>query len=235
MSDERRSYLADSVLKWVWIGTIIISLVLGIIITWKLVSNYYQKHPVEVQVETEEVVPEIIEEEKKISHQTVESGIQGMGELVTAEYHFTHVEQFDKTKKWGEWEIPLTESGFVYSFDGKIKAGVDFNEIELEVNEEDEIVTVTIPEAKIISSEIDNDSFHLYDEKQSPFNPVSIEDGVKSIDGMQKYEEQKALGDGLLDQAQENAESMVEGFLENAYEGTDYDVEIVNTAEEKEN
>ncbi|MCR5654460.1 MAG: DUF4230 domain-containing protein [Lachnospiraceae bacterium] len=235
MSDERRSYLADSVLKWVWIASIVLALAVGIFVTWKATSHHYEKNPVEVEVEKEVVVPQIIEEETKFSHTTVQKGIRGMGELVTAEYFFTHVERVDDAKTLFDTDIEFAKSYFIYSYDGSVKAGVNFEGVELEVNEDDKIVTVTIPEAEIVSSEIDDGSFKLYDEQQSIFNNISVEDYAKSFEDMKRKEEEEAVNDGLLDEAQENAEDMIEGFLENAYDGTDYEVVIQTATEDKDN
>ena len=41
-------------------------------------------------------------------------------------------------------------------------------------------VTITLPEAEILSHEIDEDSMEVFDEKTSIFNPFTVEDFTSS-------------------------------------------------------
>ena len=71
------------------------------------------------------------EKEKKdkvlisVSTETIQDGLSDMGVLITQEYYFTQVEKYTKEKNIFI-VIPST-SGFMYSYDGSVMAGVDFH------------------------------------------------------------------------------------------------------------
>ena len=172
----------------------------------------------------------IIGENTAISGETIRSGLNGIGELATEEYYFTQVETYDSTKSAQlfniTFDIPLTRTRFIYSYDGVIKAGVDFTKIEVEKDDLRRVITVTLPKSHILSTEIDFDSFELYDEQQSIFNPVSVRDVNDTNRAMMQTAEKDALAKGLLDRADKNAETLVKNFLRGGYDVREYAVRI---------
>lgn len=74
-------------------------------------------------------------------------------------------------------------------------------------------VTISLPPARILSHQIEEDSIEVFDEKTSIFNPFTVED-FSSFQADQKAEmERKALERGLLEQAAEKAEDCVRALL----------------------
>ena len=67
-----------------------------------------------------------------------------------------HSEYYRLFKELFGADIPFTNSKYIYSYGITIKAGFDFNEIEW--NEKGNTIEVKLPEVKILSSEIDQDS-----------------------------------------------------------------------------
>ena len=116
----------------------------------------------------------ITETETTISGEIIQAGLADIGELATEEYYFTEVETYDSTKTFMDFNLPFTTTRFVYSYDGVIKAGIDFTGIEVEKDDLLKTITIRLPKSKILSSEIDESSFQVYDEEQSIFNKVSI-------------------------------------------------------------
>ena len=177
--------------------------------------------------EPETIVEEkIVEKEVVISGATIEAGLNNIGKLCTAEYYFTHVSSYDSSKSIRGFKIPGTKSKFVYSYDGTILAGVDFTEIKVDKDEETKKITVTIPKAEIISSDVDQNSFKLYDEKSNIFNPIKVTDVTNSFADLKNDEEKKAISSGLLDKAKENAVSLIENFMRGSYNVEDYTIEV---------
>lgn len=154
----------------------------------------------------------VIPSEKSISGVTAQSELNKLGFLETYEYHYTHIQTGDNgEKKRGFLKIPASK--FIYSCDGVIIAGIDFEKINVEKN--DKVYTVTLPKAEIkrSSSGIDMGSFKIYDEKNNIFNPYTIEDVVESFADMESFEENAAIEKGLLDKANENARTLIENLL----------------------
>ncbi|MBR0311793.1 MAG: DUF4230 domain-containing protein [Oscillospiraceae bacterium] len=172
----------------------------------------------------------VVTEHEEISGETIRSGMTDIGELATEEYWFTQVQTYDSTKSAQifdfSFDLPLTRNKFVYSYDGVIKAGVDFAAASVEVDNALRRVTVTLPKARILSSEIDYDSFELYDEQKSIFNPLSVRDVNKSDGELLRSAEKDAIAKGVLTRADENAETLVVNFLRGAFEVRSYAIKV---------
>lgn len=87
-------------------------------------------------------------------------GFENIGELATQTAYCTSVNVTEGSRELFGVTIPFTQSKYIYSYDIVIKAGFDFTEIEWEIK--DTAITVRLPEAKILSSELKWDSFKLY-------------------------------------------------------------------------
>ena len=81
--------------------------------------------------------------------------------------------------------------------------------VKFEVDEENCVLTVLLPEAKILSHEILNDTIETLDETKNIFYPISVDD-VRKFDTASKQEmEKRAIESGLLEKARENAENVI--------------------------
>ena len=123
--------------------------------------------------------------------------------------------------------IPGTKSYFIYSYDGKIMAGVDFESVAVIKDDESRSIRIILPEVRIISSSVDPESFKLYDEKNSIFNRYGVEEVADSFADMLKTEEDKAKKDGLLIEARDNARLLVENFVRAGYNVGDYSIQVI--------
>jgi hypothetical protein len=86
------------------------------------------------------------------------------------------------------------------------------------------VVTVKLPQTKILSSELDYDSFKLYDEKNSIFNPIGVEVVNESNNNLLTSAEEQAIKGGLLERAEENAKLIITNFINGYLE--DYTVQF---------
>lgn len=179
--------------------------------------NYYDKS------EKEEPTDKVVE----ISGETIKASMENIGKLCTAEYNYTHVEQADSSREIQGFKIPFTTATFTYSYDGTIKAGIDFTKIQVEKNDLEKVITVTLPEAEIISSDLDRSSFKLYDEKNNIFNPITVTDVVDTIEDLKNSVEREAVEKGLLNKAKENAVTLVENFMQSTQGIENYKIEVM--------
>ena len=148
--------------------------------------------------------------EPVISTMDFQGKLNDIGELATAEYGYRTTQITDKPNKTLiGLEIPFTDSKVIYSYAGIIKAGMNFEEIEVNVNEVNRTITIDLPKVKILSSEVDTESLIVYDEKYSPFNSFTFEDMNLSIDNLKEKTEKSAVSEGLLDRGKENAERII--------------------------
>ena len=168
-----------------------------------------------------------IEEQESLTGEIISECLADIGELATEEYFYTEVETFDSSKSIKGFEIPFTTSTVIFSYEGVIKAGIDFTAITVEKDNSKKVITVTIPKSKILSSEIDNDSFEVYDEKNSIFNRITVTDVNDSIADLKERAESKAIDKGILDKADANAKLLIKNLLKSTYDLSGYVVKVV--------
>lgn len=188
---------------------------------------YYSRQVNTVEIIKEVPVEKIVEKEVQISGETIRTSMANIGKLCTAEYNYTHIEKVDSSREINGYTIPFTTSMFIYSYDGTIMAGIDFTKIQIDKNDAEKVITVTLPNVEIISSDVDQDSFTLYDEKNNIFNPISVTDVADSFADLKNSEEEKAIEKGLFDRARESAVTLVENFMRGSYDVEDYEIEVV--------
>ena len=121
-------------------------------------------------------------------------------------------------------DVPFTTKSFIAKWDGIIKAGVDISQVTAEVDSNNKEVVIHIPKAEILSHEIDSESVETLDQKNGLFNPVSVED-VREFDAESKEKmENRAIENGILDKAFENAESIIEKLIDPMIQEFEYTV-----------
>ena len=159
----------------------------------------------------------IKEKEKKdkvvisASTDTIQDGLANMGVLVTQEYYFTQVEKYTKEKTFLKFIISSSE--FMYSYDGAVMAGVDFEKIKIKTDEDRKIITVDMPDSEIQAVTIDKDTFKIYSEKDSLWNPLKLEDYNISLVEFEDAAKEKAIASGILGRSDEQALNLVREFI----------------------
>ena len=144
-------------------------------------------------------------------------------ELATVTYAYTNMAQFESSSDFYGVKVPFTTKSFILTYDGTIKAGVDLDGAAVDIS--GTTVTVTLPEARILSHEIDEGSVEVFDEKTSIFNPFTVEDFTSFQADQKAAMEERALSRGLLEEARSKAVSSVKQLLAAALPDT-YTVEI---------
>ena len=157
---------------------------------------------------------------------TVKLGFEDIGELATQAAYSKEVSVIEGDRKLFGHSTPFTQSKYIYSYAVIIKAGLDFSDIDWSV--EGATVTVRLPEVRILSSEIDLDSFELYLESESIFRQISIEENNEALKQLREDAETSAVVNGLLDNARSNAETILTGFFANVYDLETYTIEFTD-------
>ena len=173
--------------------------------------------------EPAETVP--VKEEKvlvSVSTDTLQEGLQGMGVLITQEYYFTQVEKYTKEKKF--LKVLSSSSEMMYSYDGAVQAGIDFEKIEISKDDSTKTLTITLPKSEIQTVTIDKDTFKVYSEKDSLWNPLKLDDYNLSLAEFEDAAKQKALDSGILERSDEQAKTLVENFISNFPSASEYGI-----------
>lgn len=153
-------------------------------------------------------------ENVEISAIVLQNKISAMSELAVVTYTYTELGQYESSKEFYGVKMPFTTNRFLLTYDGVIKAGIDMTEVKVDVDQGVKTVTVTLPQAEILSHEIDEDSVKIYDEKTSIFNAFTIEDYTSFYADQKKTVEKKARDKGLMSEAQTQAENAVRQLLD---------------------
>ena len=154
-----------------------------------------------------------VEEETKISSETVESALKEAKELTTLKYHYKNIASFENSQQFQGMTIPFTKKSFLYTYEGEIHAGVDLEQAKVNINEDAKTINVTLPETKILSHDINENSVMVYDEKNSIFNPLEMKDYSNFRKEEEAKVEKEAIDKGLLDEAKEQTLKAVKDIL----------------------
>lgn len=207
-------------IKWLVIVVLVIAVLA--LIFFKGYSNATKKYEAIVQELKDQITDlqetPIVWDDKpttEITIDLIESEIKDIGELATIEYFYTDAGKFEDPKKVFGVNIPFTTKSFIAKWDGVIKAGVRIDGIIVEIIDSNKEIIIHIPNAEILSHEIYSDSIETLDEKDGLFNPVKVDD-VREFDAVSKVTmEERAIENGLLDKAFENAKVIIEKLVSN--------------------
>lgn len=151
-------------------------------------------------------------------------------ELVTQQYIYTNADKIEQNETWiFGWDLPFSDKSLVVTYDGEIKAGVDLSQVEINVDEGKRTVTVTLPPSKITVNHIPQESITILQVKNGLFNKVTFDDYNDFISDQKIIMENKAVGRGLLEAADREAQTAVKSFL-SAMPGMDAYTLTVETA-----
>lgn len=160
----------------------------------------------------------------EISSRMTKLRLEDLGEFATQAGYFTTVQVISDSATLFGKTVPFTTSKYIFSYDGTVKAGLDFSAVSLDVNELTKKIVVTAPPITILSTEIDEDSLVIYDETRNIFTPLTLDDIRLSRTSMVDEIKQQATENGLLDNARSNAEIWITMFLQTAYDPNEYSV-----------
>ena len=165
----------------------------------------------------------VSDNEEIVNLDVINERLLDISELNTADYVCRSIQKFSDNIKFMDFDVPLTNKGFILSYEGSVKAGIkDFSKVKTEVDE-DEII-VTLPKVEITEVAIDLNSFEILEETNNIFNPIKVQDVNEAQVDLEENIKEAALKYGILDRAEDNAEQIVRNMLLSVSE--DYDVII---------
>lgn len=211
--------------------SIIATIVVGLLIViWAGGYNYSKKKSkaeidkLKEYIEQLEETPIISEEvTSEIVMRSITENMADISELATAEYLFTNCDTFKDNKV--SW-LPNWVAGksFTLKWDGIIKAGIDVSKISITVEESK--IKVSLPRAEILSYEVDFNSVEVLEEKNGIFNHISLEDKVGFDQNTAEFMKLRAVGNGLMEKAQTNAENIIKNIISSVENTENYTIEF---------
>lgn len=102
----------------------------------------------------------------------------------------------------------------MFTYDGIISVGVDLSDVSCSVENEAKRIVLTLPEPRILSSEIDEDSFAFPYVSDSIFNATGMADYIQLIGMLEKEKAAELLENrDFMQTAQRNTEDVLRSFL----------------------
>lgn len=161
------------------------------------------------------------EDEVKVSAASIEERLSKCSDLTTARLDYRGIIRYED----GDIQY-INKKSFSMIYDAHIKAGIDLSQAKVSVK--DKKITVTIPEPKVQDIFVNPDSLEFYDEKFALFNWTKKEDTTKAMGYAEEDAAAKAAQTELLEQASEQARTVITTLLSPIKEDDEeYTIEVI--------
>ena len=156
--------------------------------------------------------------------------LKNIGKLATQAGYYSTM-QTVKVNREGEilgWKIkvPFTEGTYIISYSGVVKAGLEFGDIEISVDENEKIITLKMPKVEILSNTLDEDKTQFLKGSENMFSQMDDKIGNEVRKNAKDTARQTALDNGIIGEAKQNAEALIRKFLSGSYNMEEYYVDF---------
>ena len=202
--------ISKAALKKILVIVLVVLLVLSV--TLNIVSYIRQKRaaaqiPAITPISDPEDLP--VTPDITVTVQQIAEALDSAKDLVTSRYTYTNWDTFEKDHYIGSFKVPLTTDKTLFLYSGTVLLGINVSDIKPAIDNETKTITLALPEVRQIAHEIDEDSFQIFDIKDSVFTSTSMEEFEEVRKAMIEDQEKK-LGVKLKD----------EGFYDEVYTNT---------------
>ena len=155
--------------------------------------------------------------------QVTEFRLKDIGELATEAASLSVVQPVEAYRKVGPFELSGSRTTYHLQFSLAVKAGLDFDQIVLHVDPGRHVITVTMPEVRILEG---TDAYLSgRSDNMNPLTQLQPEEIEGARDAVMKKAENIAAERGILEKAKENAERLISGLLAGGYDMSVFKVE----------
>lgn len=149
-----------------------------------------------------------------ITSETLRNQLNSLSELVTQEYIYTNADKRESKETWVfGWNIPFSGNSLLVTYDGTIKAGIDLSQAKIDVDGDKHTITVTLPASRVTDNDIPQETINVVEVKDGLFNKVSFDNYNDFISEQKIVMEERAINQGLLSKADEEAKTLIKSFL----------------------
>ena len=148
----------------------------------------------------------------KITNIRVRDRLVEIGDLSTACYEYESLRTIEDTRKVMGWEIPGTTNTVRLKYCGVVKVGYDVAQIKVDVNEDTQIVLVTLPDPEIKDNYVQLEGL-VCSGSNNLLNPIKVEDLPLFFADVIDEALEGAEYHGICESARIRMESLVTEFL----------------------
>lgn len=132
-------------------------------------------------------------------------------ELTTAKLKITNMTEYQD-----EGIKILNRSDFIMIYDATVWAGIDVKKVEIVPNDLTKVIHINIPKATIQNVKVDSSTIKYFDEGFALFNVNEKEDVNNAVVLAEKAIKEEAISTGILELADKQSATLIEGILSNA-------------------
>ncbi len=167
----------------------------------------------------------IVEDNYMLTISTIEKVIKPASDLITSKYNYKDADTYENYKQLFGKKVPLTTDKVVFTYKGTVSVGIDLSEVKYDIDDENKIIRIELPEIKIKSNEIDDSSFEYPFESDSVFNSTGMSDFTELLATLKEKKEEEVKNDTeFMDTARKNTKDVLQEFLTLSNDTKDYEV-----------
>ncbi len=152
--------------------------------------------------------------EETISSTTIEERLIHLEELATIKYNYKDIVSYENRKHFQGINIPFTKKSFIITYSGYIKAGVNLDNMDIIVGDDNSIV-IKLDGAEIIDNVINEESAEVYDENSGIFNKLNYQELFQVLSEEKAKTKEELINNGFLDEANNRARILLNEILKN--------------------
>lgn len=161
------------------------------------------------------------EPKAELTNTVVSRQLETMQDLTTAREKDYGFEEFS------EGNIAhVNQKKFTMFYSYEIRAGVDLSKAKIAVNNDNHVISITLPKADLQSVSVDPDSLRFFDEQTSLFNAAEVSDTAAALQDAKKTAANKATKSDLLKEADKQAKKVVQNAYAQIAKTDGYKVEV---------
>jgi uncharacterized protein DUF4230 len=146
---------------------------------------------------------------------TVVTAVRDLARLESVEYHVERVIDL-RDQQSLLFGLIQTQDAILFIAVGQVTAGVDLSELaegDVVVDRARGIASVTLPEARVLSTRLDNDNSWVYSRTTDALAQRKEDLETKARQAAERTLEENAVASGILDRARKNAEQTVAALV----------------------
>lgn len=161
------------------------------------------------------------EPKAELTNTVVSRQLETMQDLTTARGKDYGFEEFS------EGNIAhVNQKKFTMFYSYEIRAGVDLSKAKIAVDNDNHVISITLPKADLQSVSVDPDSLRFFDEQTSLFNDAEVSDTAAALQDAKKTAANKATKSDLLKEADKQAKKVVQNAYAQIAKTDGYKVEV---------
>lgn len=161
------------------------------------------------------------EPKAELTNTVVSRQLETMQDLTTAREKDYGFEEFS------EGNIAhVNQKKFTMFYSYEIRAGVDLSKAKIAVDNDNHVISITLPKADLQSVSVDPDSLRFFDEQTSLFNDAEVSDTAAALQDAKKTAANKATKSDLLKEADKQTKKVVQNAYAQIAKTDGYKVEV---------